>query len=554
MRLFADFEDRPPLRHEQELLLRAVLASKAEGRDALARWIAETDFDTLDPASFRLVPALFARWGADAAAALHHGRMKGIYRYFLFRSSLVAAAARPVLAAFAAAGVEALAIKGLALGLRYHKNVALRPMSDVDVLIRHADLAEADAVLRTHGWRYRYGAAKKLRDIHSHDYVDDRSSGFDLHWFALPESAAEGADGGFWSRAETIDWQGQPLRMPAREDLALIAMVNAIREADAMHCVWIYDVAALIADAPRFNWNLLWAEAGRHGVRTQVFSALLLLSQVAPWLIPEACLHACLATDPVLTLDRLRAVVAETRTDTLTAMGRAYAAECLGSVRKARWFGLFPARDAYADLVADPAVAKHLRIMRDKAGEIVGIYMHRCHIPLLEQLFVVADAATLAAALADLGREGEITLPRGCLGLREATSGAYAARVDLAAPPHLTLPAGEAGKVALYVINASDEAWVVAEETAALYGISYHLHDDADTLVAWDQPRTYFMKPRPGTLAFVAPGQRLACQMKVHAPATPGRYCLHLDVLRETVTWFSAMGERFPVVALEVIA
>jgi hypothetical protein len=554
MQMFAEFEDRPPLRREQELLLRALLAPEAEGRDALARWVAETDFDTLDPASFRLVPALFMRWGADPAAAPHHGRMKGIYRYFLFRSNLVAAAARPVLAAFAAAGVEAVAIKGLALGLRYHKNVALRPMADVDVLVRHADVAEAEAALRACGWRYRYGAAKKQRDIHSHDYVDGASGGFDLHWFALPEAAAEGADDGFRARAETIDWQRQPLRVLGREDLALIAMVNAMREADAMPCVWVYDVAALIADAPGFDWDLLWAEAGRHGVRTQVFSALLLLARIAPWLIPEARVHAFLAADLALTRDRLRAVVAETRTDTLTAAGRAYAAECLVPERKARWFGLFPARDAYADLAADPATPKHLRITRNEAGEIVGLYMHRRHVPLLGQLFAVSDAAALAVALAGLGREGAVKLPPGCLDLREATGAAYAARAKLAAPPHLTLPAGEAGEIALFVINASDEAWTVAEKTAALYGVSYHLHDHTDTLVAWDQPRTYFMTVRPGTLAFVAPGQRLACRMKVHAPEAPGRYFLHLDVLRETVTWFSAMGERFPVVELEVIA
>jgi hypothetical protein len=552
MRIFANLDDLPPLRREQELLLRALLAPEAEGHDALVRWVAETDFDTLDPASFRLVPALFMRWGTDPAAAPYRGRMKGIYRYFMFRSNLVAAAARPVLAALAAAGVEALAIKGLALGLRYHKNVALRPMSDVDVLVHHADMARAESALGTHGWRYRYDAAKKQSYNHSYDYVDDGIGGFDLHWFALLESITEGVDDGIWTRAETVDWQGQPLRVPAREDLALIAIVNAMREADAMPCVWIYDVAALIADAPSFHWDVLWNEARRHGVRTQVFSALLLLSRIVPWLVPEACLHACLEADAAFTVDWFRAIVAETRTDTLTAAGRTYAAQRLGSERKARWFGLFRAGDAYADLAADPKVPKHLRIRRNKAGEIVGLYMHRCHVPLLGQLFAVADAAALDAALADLGREGEVTLPSGCLGLREATGAAYAARVDLAAPPRLTLPAGGVGEVALFVINASDEAWTVAEGTQALYGISYHLHDDADTLVAKDLPRTYFMKVRPGTLAFVAPRQRLACHMKVYAPETPGRYFLHLDVLREHVTWFSTMGGRFPVVELEV--
>ena len=554
MQLFAEFEDRPPLLPAQELLLHALLAPEAEGREALARWIAETDFDSLDPASFRLVPALFARWGSDPAAAPHRGRMKGIYRYFLFRSNLVAAAGRRVLAALAEAGVEAVAIKGLALGLRYHRNLALRPMADVDVLVRHADVAAAEAVLGHCGWRYRYGPAKKQRDAHSHDYADDGSGGFDLHWFALPESMGDGVDDGLWARAETTDWQGLSLRVPAREDLALIAMVNAMREADAMHCVWVYDVAALVADAPGFDWELLWAEAGQRGVRAQVFSALLLLSRVAPWLVPETRLHAFLAADPALTLDRLRIVVSGTRTDLLTVEGRADAAERLTADRRSRRFGLFSRRNAYDDLAADPAMPKHLRVRRDGPGEIVGLYLHRRQIPLLEKLFTIADAAALDAALANLRREGEVALPRGCLALREANGAAYVAEVTLAAPPLLTLPAGEAGEMALVVHNTSEEAWTVAEGSAALYGVSYHLHDSADALVAWDQPRSYFMTPRPATLAFVAPGQHLACRMKIHAPEMPGRYHLHLDVLRETVTWFSAMGGRFPVVQLDVIA
>jgi hypothetical protein len=555
IQIFAEFESRPSFRREQELLLHALLAPEAEARDALARWVAETDFDSLDPASFRLMPALFARWGNDPASEPHQGRLKGIYRYSLFRANVVAAAGRRVLEAFRKAGIEAVAIKGIALGVRYYRNLALRPMSDVDVLVRRADVAAAEAVLGDCGWSYRYDAARKPHDVHSYDYVDGRGSGFDLHWFSLLESVGDGSDDGVWARAETMDWHGMPLLVPAREDLALIAMVNGMREGEGMRGMWVHDLAVLITDAPDFDWELLWAEAGRRNVREQVFNALLLLARAVPWLVPEARLHACLLAAPAFTLERLRAIVAETRTDTLTAEGRSYAAKRLRSGLQGYWSGLLSGWKTFDQYVADPAVPKHLRVTYNDAGEIVGLYVHRPHVPLLGQLFTVVDPVALGVALARLGREGEVALPPGCLLPRETPHIAYEAKVTLDMPPLFTLHTNEVGDCPLFVENTSPEPWTVtAEGGEQLYGISYHLHDAEDKLISWDNPRTHLMTPRPGRLAFVAPGQRLACRMKVHAPELPGRYRLHVDVLRERVTWFSANVGRLPIVELDVIA
>jgi|PersoiStandDraft_1058852.scaffolds.fasta_scaffold14488_2 hypothetical protein len=67
--------------------------------------------------------------------------------------------------------------------------------------------------------------------------------------------------------------------------------------------------------------------------------------------------------------------------------------------------------------------------------------------------------------------------------------------------------------------------------------ISYHWLDAADVkkVVSWDGMRT-------GVKEALAPGATLSAAVKIEAPAQPGKYVLALDMLRESVTWFSAKG------------
>jgi len=559
MSIFNYFEGIPQIGPTQQWLLEALVSDAPRNRESLKKWVADVDFDALDYSSFRLIPALFTKFLDDPLCEPYRGRMKGIYRYFQFRTSLLAADARRAVEALTAAGIETLLFKGIAIALKLHGNPALRPMGDVDILVRPKDVASAEKVLQELGWQYRYAEAKKKRDIHSHDYINANKNGFDLHWFALYESPIDGIDEGIWQRAERTEWQGNPVQVMSREDLALIGMINGRREPEARRHEWIYDIALIVRIRPCFDWKLLWQEAGRRQLRHILFDAMLLLNSLVPDVLPTKLLHALVTDDPDLCRRLLRPLIAENRTHALDQSKRTDINSLLESPTTIRYFfrWLLPFRSLYQDWSRDASSPKHIRYTINAEGEIDSLYMHWQYLPLLAKLFDVADRAGLGHLTARYPAQGEgcIVIEPGFLALPDNDIlPHYHAQIRITeGQDKLEIPANEVAEIALTVVNDSRHCWYVRAGSPALYGVSYHLYSADGELLQWDQPRTYFMQARSGYLAFVPPGQRLSCRMKIHAPEQPGRYRLKLDVLQETILWFSGQHMRFPEVKLIVI-
>jgi hypothetical protein len=559
MNLFTRFEDVPQLPALHQCLLDALLGPDGPAVEAFARWARQVDFDLLDYSSLRLVPALYERYRQHPACEPYRARMKGIYRYFLFRSNIVAADARRAVAALAAGGIEALPFKGVALALRHHGSLALRPMADVDVLIRHADRARAQQILREQGWTYRYSPERMAQDVHSHDYINAARSGFDLHWYALLESPVPGIDEGLWQRAVPGDWQGLPVRWMGCEDLVLTTMVNGLRDRLAMRFEWIVDVARVVRDTPGFDWARVWQEAGARRLRPLVLDAMLMLRHNAPDLLPLECLNRLLAADADLSRTLLERLVAENRTEGLNPRGQRQIARILAprqpreSVRSL-WRRR---RQAYARQSADPSSPKYIRCVTEPEGSVTALYLHRQHLHLLPLLFRCNDLLRLRRfvrvhRLTTWRHEGLLRLEPGLLTLPAGDVLPDYRACIRPATQHLVVRAGETTQLALEVVNDSPHFWYVLPGSEALFGVSFHLVTDSGQCAGWEQPRTWLTPPAPETLAFIAPGQTVARDMRIHAPAEPGHYRLQLDVVQEQRLWFSQKGVRFPEVTLEV--
>ena len=69
------------------------------------------------------------------------------------KAAILAEAASRLLAAFARAGLPVIALKGLALAETVYPNPALRPMEDLDILVRTGDLPAAVRILTEAGYR-----------------------------------------------------------------------------------------------------------------------------------------------------------------------------------------------------------------------------------------------------------------------------------------------------------------------------------------------------------------------------------------------------------------
>jgi hypothetical protein len=119
-------------------------------------------------------------------------------------------------------------------------------------------------------------------------------------------------------------------------------------------------------------------------------------------------------------------------------------------------------------------------------------------------------------------------------------------RALITAPEDVALRTGEFATVPISLVNVGRLTW---DSTGAQpFRVSYHwLLADEDRVVSYDGLRT----PLPEG---VAPGDRVALNVRVRAPQQPGRYRLMWDVVQERRLWFSTEPGALMVVSRAVIA
>jgi hypothetical protein len=142
------------------------------------------------------------------------------------RASLALAATRGAARALHAGGVEALAMKGIALLLRYPEYRALRHVDDVDLVVRPADEERADALLVAAGFRRELARdVPELLVANSHHAIYRDPHGFPLELHDAPPEEDRAAADAIWERSEPAM---AGLRIPCPEDMLGIAARHAL--------------------------------------------------------------------------------------------------------------------------------------------------------------------------------------------------------------------------------------------------------------------------------------------------------------------------------------
>ncbi|HEX8995501.1 MAG TPA: sugar transferase [Ktedonobacterales bacterium] len=206
-----------------------------------------------------------------------------------------------ILAAFAARGVEAIAVKGVALALRYYGEPALRPAGDIDLLVRREDIGACAAALESLGCHPRIGMGnpREFYPLFFRTLVFQYSADvtIELHWeltnlpLYLPRLRASQE---LWDRAEHIEIAGQAARYLAPADeLRYLALHAIVQHGDVQRAIWLVDIAELARNLPpTWDWDAFVAETGSLGLASPVLAALLAARQYGSLPVPQQALEA----------------------------------------------------------------------------------------------------------------------------------------------------------------------------------------------------------------------------------------------------------------------
>lgn len=182
--------------------------------------------------------------------------------------------------ALAAADLAAAPLKGPLLGARLYPPSIVRRSSDVDLLVRRADLTAALEVLESLGYRSldAHLNAAQLRHHHHLLLVRPNAPTIELHFAALHALGAEIAAEELLERSQAVvvalpdgaTWHGRVLR-PLDELLYLAA--HAVSH-HFERPLWTLDIAALACRAGPIDWHDALALAQRWHLRRGILHAL----------------------------------------------------------------------------------------------------------------------------------------------------------------------------------------------------------------------------------------------------------------------------------------
>ena len=181
-----------------------------DGEDAIAawhRWRATIDFDRIDSGSIRLLPLLaenLSRCGVDEASL---GIYRGVQRRTWARNQLLFRGAAQVSKRLHDVGIPVLALKGVVLASTCYAHMSLRPMGDLDFLVKGSDRRKAIDELERLGWRLQ-GEVRPQGEAdfairHSCAFEDSANAqvSIDLHWRLLWAQSSEAAASALWEHA-----------------------------------------------------------------------------------------------------------------------------------------------------------------------------------------------------------------------------------------------------------------------------------------------------------------------------------------------------------------
>ena len=202
-------------------------------------------------------------------------------------------------------GIAAIPFKGPPLSSWAYGELGLRESSDLDLIVRQADLVETSTFLRSQGYRPRHEAA-------THNLSQSKLLRY--HSFTKPDSgicldlqlSLEGPHFSFaldrnelWNRAEPRSFAGGTVLDFSAEDQLILLCVHGVKDL-WVQLKWVCDIAGLINNGPKINFHLMLDRAKRLRSQRRLLLGLLLAHRLFGPSLPESVVELALRNSAVV--------------------------------------------------------------------------------------------------------------------------------------------------------------------------------------------------------------------------------------------------------------
>lgn len=260
--------------------------------DATYHGIAPIIYQNLKEANLKSIPDYFL----ENLKAIYYGNVRRNTRYF--------AELERVLKLLKETGVEPIVLKGGAMAEEVYKNIALRPLEDIDLLVKKFDLPAAKAVFE----RWGYASQKKIFQSKAHKEFEEeirkpfekfetelhfikgeREYFFDVHWNLLIicdskiKEAIQLDMERIWKRKKLYSFGTSPAYLMSPEDLLIYVCLHLRErhlEKARSRLIWWYDIYKIIKTYENgFDWNYFLASVREYEACESIYPLILTLKE-----------------------------------------------------------------------------------------------------------------------------------------------------------------------------------------------------------------------------------------------------------------------------------
>ncbi len=275
----------------QTLLLNACLLEDSTAVEAWEKWQSCASLDELDKGSFRMLPLLYGNLKRQGVANPLINKLKGVYRQTWYANQIIFHDVFTLLKQFGICGIPILLMKGAALVFFHYKDLGLRPMSDIDVLIPTSQFRASMDLLGKSGWRSAKPDSYENALWFNNTSLFQHSSGgkLELHWYAISQSRRKNIDENFWRRAIPVNYQGVETLATCPTDTLFHVCIHGAKWNELPPIRWITD-AIQIMRTSKVDWNTLLEEGKKRRLIVGLKETLFFLHEEFNAAIPSEVL------------------------------------------------------------------------------------------------------------------------------------------------------------------------------------------------------------------------------------------------------------------------
>ena len=183
--------------------------------------------------------------------------------------------------AILARGIDVVLVKGVTLAARYYGEIALRPIGDIDLLVRPEDAADCGRILSSCGYAPLPGRETPTQwhalVNRALAYRGNAGITIDVHWAlaSQPPYVAAFPQAEIWGSAEDLAPTGQSARrLSTADELRFLCYHYAAQHRDK-RLIWLVDIAEILRALPSsWEWTQFVTDTIDRGLAKPVAVAL----------------------------------------------------------------------------------------------------------------------------------------------------------------------------------------------------------------------------------------------------------------------------------------